>query len=105
MGAHQLAELLRARCPPAATSAPSCRRCSTTASRRGAASCARTAKAAYATEPWRAGPLGLAASEAAQDEALILPLFHEMTEDDQDAVVDALSTACAAGARTGRGQG
>jgi hypothetical protein len=28
-----------------------------------------------------------------------------MTEDDQDAVVDALSTACAAGARAGRGQG
>jgi dTDP-4-amino-4,6-dideoxygalactose transaminase len=56
-------------------------------------------EAAYATEPWRVGPLGLAASEAAQDEALILPLFHEMTEDEQDTVVDALRAACATGAR------
>jgi dTDP-4-amino-4,6-dideoxygalactose transaminase len=53
-------------------------------------------EAAYAAEPWRIGPLGLAASEAAQDRTLILPLFHEMTEDDQDAVVDALRAACAA---------
>jgi dTDP-4-amino-4,6-dideoxygalactose transaminase len=51
-------------------------------------------EAAYAAEPWRAGPHGLAASEAAQDRALILPLFHEMTEADQDAVVDALQSAC-----------
>jgi perosamine synthetase len=62
-------------------------------------------EAAYAAEPWRVGPLGLAASEAAQDEALILPLFHEMTEDDQDAVVDALRAACAPGARRPGGAG
>jgi dTDP-4-amino-4,6-dideoxygalactose transaminase len=51
---------------------------------------------AYATEPWRCGPRGLAASEAAQDHALLLPLFHEMTEADQDTVVEALRAACAA---------
>jgi dTDP-4-amino-4,6-dideoxygalactose transaminase len=53
-------------------------------------------EAAYAAEPWRSGPRGLAVSEAAQDRALILPLFHEMTEGDQDTVVAALRAACAA---------
>jgi perosamine synthetase len=33
-------------------------------------------------------------SERAQDHSIILPLFHEMTENDQDAVVAALRKAC-----------
>jgi dTDP-4-amino-4,6-dideoxygalactose transaminase len=33
-------------------------------------------------------------SERAQDRAIILPLFHQMTEAEQDAVVRALSAAC-----------
>ena len=33
-------------------------------------------------------------SEKAQDNAIILPLFHQMTDADQDAVVAALSEAC-----------
>ena len=34
-------------------------------------------------------------SEAAQDQGLLLPLFHDMTEAAQDTVVDALDQACA----------
>ena len=41
---------------------------------------------------WRA-PGGLAASELAQDTALLLPLYHQMSERDQDRVVDALARA------------
>jgi dTDP-4-amino-4,6-dideoxygalactose transaminase len=48
---------------------------------------------AYAREPWLAGPSGLGASEAAQDHGLILPLFHQLTEDEQTAVADALRAA------------
>ncbi|MDH7487658.1 MAG: DegT/DnrJ/EryC1/StrS family aminotransferase [Anaerolineae bacterium] len=63
---------------------------------------------AYAQEPWSCGtgpgdcdcPPGTCArlreSERAQDRAIILPLFHEMTEAEQDAVVAALREACAA---------
>lgn len=51
---------------------------------------------AYATEPWRAGPTGLVESERAQDGCLLLPLFHEMTDTDQDYVVGALGEALAA---------
>jgi dTDP-4-amino-4,6-dideoxygalactose transaminase len=54
---------------------------------------------AYASEPWRCGPRGLGASETAQERTLVLPLFHEMTEGDQDAVVHALRAACAAATR------
>jgi perosamine synthetase len=50
---------------------------------------------AYAREPWAAGPSGLAGSEAAQDRGLILPLFHELTADEQEAVASALRAACA----------
>lgn len=38
----------------------------------------------------------LAKSEQAQDGTLLLPLFHQMTEDDQDRVVAALVDACMA---------
>jgi dTDP-4-amino-4,6-dideoxygalactose transaminase len=51
---------------------------------------------AYAREPWLAGPSGLAVSEEAQDRGLILPLYHELRADEQEAVTNALREACAA---------
>jgi perosamine synthetase len=51
---------------------------------------------AYAHEPWAAGPSGLAESERAQERCIILPLFHELTEAEQETVVAALRGACAA---------
>jgi dTDP-4-amino-4,6-dideoxygalactose transaminase len=38
-------------------------------------------------------------SERAQDQAIILPLFDQMTEAEQDAVVEALTHACAVSRR------
>jgi dTDP-4-amino-4,6-dideoxygalactose transaminase len=49
---------------------------------------------AYAKAPWRAAG-SLVESERAQDEIVILPLFHEMTESEQDQVVLALKSALA----------
>jgi perosamine synthetase len=43
-------------------------------------------EAAYATE----GPYHLPASEAARDNVVLLPLFHSMTDEDQDYVIDQL---------------
>ncbi len=51
---------------------------------------------AYAAEPWRAAPSGLAVSERTRDRTVILPLYPEMTEEDQTRVVEALAEACAA---------
>ena len=63
---------------------------------------------AYGQEPWSCGvgpadcdcPPGTCArlreSERAQDQALILPLFHQMTDAEQDMVVSALREACMA---------
>jgi dTDP-4-amino-4,6-dideoxygalactose transaminase len=48
---------------------------------------------AYATEPWRAGPRGLAESERAQDRSLLLPLFHDLTQAQQERVAGALAEA------------
>ena len=49
-------------------------------------------EAAYPPEAWRV--VGdLRRSERAQDSAIILPLYHQMTEDDQDRVVQALRAA------------
>lgn len=48
---------------------------------------------AYAAAPWRAGSPDLTESERAQDEAIILPLHHEMTEAEQSQVVAALRAA------------
>jgi perosamine synthetase len=48
---------------------------------------------AYRTAPFRAAGT-LACSERAHDTAVILPLYHQMTEQDQDRVVDALRSAC-----------
>jgi dTDP-4-amino-4,6-dideoxygalactose transaminase len=61
---------------------------------------------AYASEPWRCGECRdvgasarscphLAESERAQDEAIIIPLHHFMTEEDVDTVAHALREACA----------
>lgn len=49
---------------------------------------------AYAREPWAAGPSGLAVGEEAQDRGLILPLYHDLTEEEQEAVATALRAAC-----------
>jgi dTDP-4-amino-4,6-dideoxygalactose transaminase len=51
---------------------------------------------AYPAGTWEASPDGLAASERAQDTGVILPLFHQMTTADQDAVAAALREVCAA---------
>jgi dTDP-4-amino-4,6-dideoxygalactose transaminase len=66
------------------------------ATRRGI-SCAHR-EPVYTSEPWRAGPRGLPNSERAQDRGLMLPLYHEMTESDQDFVVEVLAAALSAGA-------
>jgi dTDP-4-amino-4,6-dideoxygalactose transaminase len=52
---------------------------------------------AYAREPWHAAPSGLAASEHAQDRSIVLPLYHELTVEEQETVAGALRRACAAG--------
>jgi hypothetical protein len=54
---------------------------------------------AYAVELWKMGAGGLARSERAQDSSLLLPLFHQMTEAEQDHIVAALGDALA---RTGK---
>jgi dTDP-4-amino-4,6-dideoxygalactose transaminase len=46
----------------------------------------------YPPATWRAGS-GLAESERAQQSAVVLPLYHQLTEDDQDRVVAALASA------------
>jgi perosamine synthetase len=50
---------------------------------------------AYAREPWLAGPSGLTVGERAQDHGLILPLFHDLTGEQQETVAAALAAACA----------
>jgi len=42
-------------------------------------------------------PEGLPHSEAAQDHCIILPLYHQMTDADQDRVAAVLKGACAGG--------
>jgi perosamine synthetase len=63
------------------------------ATRRGVMNAHR--EGAYTSDPaaWRVAPAGLVCSEQAQDTALLLPLYHQMTEADQDRVVDALARA------------
>jgi dTDP-4-amino-4,6-dideoxygalactose transaminase len=48
---------------------------------------------AYPRGSWRAAPGGLANSERASASSLVLPLYHEMTMQDQDRVIAALSRA------------
>lgn len=50
---------------------------------------------AYAGNSWRAGPLGLAESEAAQDHCILLPLYPQMTDNDVYSVTRALAAAMA----------
>jgi dTDP-4-amino-4,6-dideoxygalactose transaminase len=73
------------------------------ASRRGVM-CAHR-EPAYAPGSWTCHPSGrdcaaatcrcLAESEKAQDRCIILPLYHEMTETDQDRVIAAVRGLCA----------
>jgi dTDP-4-amino-4,6-dideoxygalactose transaminase len=56
---------------------------------------------AYASEPWRAGPAGLLESERAQDTGVLLPLFHDLTAEQQDLVVQALGDALEATTQAG----
>jgi len=58
--------------------------------RRGAMNVHR--EAAYPEGSWRAGS-GLTQSEDAQETAIVLPLYHQLTEDDQDRVIEALAAA------------
>ena len=60
--------------------------------RRGAMNAHR--EAAYPAGSWRAAG-SLAASEQAQDTTIVLPLFHQLTDADQDRVVEALRRAMA----------
>jgi dTDP-4-amino-4,6-dideoxygalactose transaminase len=48
---------------------------------------------AYPPDRWRTTPQGLARSERAQDTAIVLPLYHQMTDDEQDRVVASLEQA------------
>jgi len=45
---------------------------------------------AYPAGTWRS-PGGLSQSEEAQDTTVILPLFHQLTEEDQDRVIDTIA--------------
>jgi dTDP-4-amino-4,6-dideoxygalactose transaminase len=60
------------------------------ATRRGVMNVHR--EGAYPPGTWRAGS-GLAKGERAQDTAIVLPLYHQLTEEDQDRVVSALKSA------------
>jgi len=56
--------------------------------RRGAMNVHR--EASYPPDTWRAGS-GLTHSEDAQETALVLPLYHQLTEEDQDRVIATLA--------------
>jgi len=58
------------------------------ATRRGVMNAHR--ERAYPAGTWRS-PGGLSQSEEAQDTTVILPLFHQLTEEDQDRVVDTIA--------------
>jgi dTDP-4-amino-4,6-dideoxygalactose transaminase len=49
---------------------------------------------AYPAGTWEAGTGGLTESERAQDSGLMIPLFHQMTQADQDTVAAALHEIC-----------
>jgi dTDP-4-amino-4,6-dideoxygalactose transaminase len=61
------------------------------ATRRGAMNAHQ--EPAYAQGHWRAAPGGLANSERAAVTSVVLPLYHEMTIEEQDRVISALSRA------------
>ena len=62
--------------------------------RRGAMNAHR--EAAYPPGTWRQGPGGLSVSERTQDTTIVLPLFHDLSDADQDRVIDAVAAAVAA---------
>lgn len=49
---------------------------------------------AYQLEAWSCGSDRLTESEQATDRAIILPLFHQMTEQEQDRAIEILRTVC-----------
>ena len=49
---------------------------------------------AYQMETWACRSNHLTESEQAQNHAILLPLFHQMSEQEQDAVVNELKAAC-----------
>jgi perosamine synthetase len=51
-------------------------------------------EAAYPAGTWRTTPHGLAESEAARNATLMLPLYHQLTHDEQDRVIASLTRAC-----------
>jgi dTDP-4-amino-4,6-dideoxygalactose transaminase len=54
---------------------------------------------AYHDGSWREGPGGLRQGEEGQDHAIVLPLYQQMTDAEQDRVVSALQLAVAAARR------
>jgi len=62
------------------------------ATRRGVMNAHR--EPSYPPGSWRAGS-ALERSEQAQDSALVLPLYHQLTEEDQDRVIAALRSLIA----------
>ncbi|MBM3778572.1 MAG: DegT/DnrJ/EryC1/StrS family aminotransferase [Acidimicrobiia bacterium] len=63
------------------------------ATRRGAMNAHQ--EKAYADGSWRGAPGGLGRSEAVRETAIVLPLFHQLTDADQDRVIEALARAVA----------
>ena len=57
--------------------------------RRGAMNIHR--EPSYPPGTWRAGS-GLVQSEDAQETAIVLPLYHQLTEEDQDRVIGTLKS-------------
>ncbi|URD49594.1 DegT/DnrJ/EryC1/StrS aminotransferase family protein [Chroococcidiopsis sp. CCNUC1] len=51
-------------------------------------------EAAYQIEAWSCGSDRLIESEQAQDRTIVLPLFHQMTESEQERAIAVLTTAC-----------
>jgi perosamine synthetase len=51
-------------------------------------------EAAYQIEAWSCGSDRLIESEQAQDRTIVLPLFHQMTESEQDRAIAVLKTVC-----------
>ena len=50
-------------------------------------------EAAYPHGSWRVAPGGLMHGECVQDTGIILPMYHQMAEADQDHVIEALTAA------------
>ncbi len=63
------------------------------ATRRGAMNAHR--EGAYPPGSWRPAPGGLSVSERTQDTTIVLPLFHDLSDADQDRVIEAVAAAVA----------